>query len=103
MDKMLDKIPEPFNITNKKRRSYMKSCMRFVILLLFIMAIDSFGRCTPCRREDHDWFKVFPQNMYPLPTPGFGVAGFHFELFTAAADGCDSFPHMYIKRMLRGI
>jgi hypothetical protein len=52
----------------------------------------------PARRGGRDWFKVIPQEMYALPTPGFGVARFHFELFTTVADGCDSFPHMYIKR-----
>lgn len=76
----------------------MKSCIIFTILLSFIMAVDLYGQCTPCGEGGQDWFKVYPQEMYQLPTPGFGVASFHFELFTTAADGCDSFPHMYIKR-----
>ncbi|NLI15945.1 MAG: hypothetical protein GX409_06650 [candidate division Zixibacteria bacterium] len=70
----------------------MKSGIIFTILLSFILAGDLFGQCAPCAQGSHDWFKVIPQEMYALPTPGFGVARFHFELFTTVADGCDSFP-----------
>ena len=76
----------------------MRSIIIFTILFTSVIAVSVFGQCTPCGRGDRDWFKVYPQYMQQLPTPGFGVACFHFELFTTAADGCDSFPHMYIKR-----
>jgi hypothetical protein len=98
VDKILDKIIRLFYILDKKGRFYMKSCMILSSIIIILASVNLCGQCTPCAQGSHDWFKVYPEEMKPLPEPGFGVAKFHFVLFTTAADGCDSFPQMFIKR-----
>jgi hypothetical protein len=76
----------------------MKTIIAFTFISITFIYVSVYSQCTPCAHGGHDWFKVYPEEMRALPQPGFGVAKFHFELFTTAADGCDSFPQMFIKR-----